>query len=97
VKQKSQSSADFLGVLTVSENVLCGCCIPTTTGVIFVSVWRHPEPEKSRSNGRTGSSAESLIRRRAGQRHEKKPQLIAAAFRKIVVVVDRWVDLLSAG
>ena len=32
-----------------------------------------------------------------GPAPRKKPQLIAAAFRKIVVVVDRWVDLLSAG
>jgi hypothetical protein len=30
VKQKSQSSADFLGVLAVSGNVVSGCCIPTT-------------------------------------------------------------------
>jgi hypothetical protein len=30
VKQKSQSSAAFLGVLKFSKNVVDGCCIPTT-------------------------------------------------------------------
>jgi hypothetical protein len=37
VKQKSQSSADFLGVLAVSENVVSGCCIPTTILAAIVS------------------------------------------------------------
>jgi hypothetical protein len=37
VKQKSQSSAAFLGVLTVSENVVSGCCIPTTILAAIVS------------------------------------------------------------
>jgi hypothetical protein len=30
-KQKGQASADFLGVLAFSRNVVGGCCIPTTT------------------------------------------------------------------
>jgi hypothetical protein len=54
VKQKSQASADFLGVLTVSKNLLNGCCIPTTILAIFVLAKRYPEAEKERSNGATG-------------------------------------------
>jgi hypothetical protein len=46
VKQKRQSSAAFLGVLPVSENVVCGCCIPTTSLAAFVPVRRHLEPAK---------------------------------------------------
>jgi hypothetical protein len=46
VKQKRQASADFLGVLTVSRNVVDGCCIPTTTLVVPVSDERHMEPQK---------------------------------------------------
>jgi len=46
VKQKSQSSAAFLGVLIISENVVSGCCIPTTILAIFVSAGRHLEPAK---------------------------------------------------
>jgi hypothetical protein len=46
VKQKSQSSADFLGVLAVSENVVSGCCIPTTILAAIVSGKRHLEPAK---------------------------------------------------
>jgi hypothetical protein len=30
VKQKSQSNADFLGVLTIPRDVVAGCCIRTT-------------------------------------------------------------------
>jgi hypothetical protein len=46
VKQKSQSSADFLGVLAVSENVVSGCCIPTTILAAIVSGKRHLEPAR---------------------------------------------------
>jgi hypothetical protein len=52
VKQKSQSSAAFLGVLTVSENVVSGCCIPTTILAVVVSGKRHLEPAKQRSTER---------------------------------------------
>src|SRR5882757_6735628 len=52
VKQKSQSSAAFLGVLIISENVVSGCCIPTTILRVFVSGRRHLEPEKQESNQR---------------------------------------------
>jgi hypothetical protein len=52
VKQKSQSSAAFLGVLTVSENVVSGCCIPTTILAVAVSGKRHLEPAKQPSTER---------------------------------------------
>jgi hypothetical protein len=52
VKQKSQSSADFLGVLTVSENVVSGCCIPTTILAAIVSGRRHLEAAKQGSTAR---------------------------------------------
>jgi hypothetical protein len=51
VKQKSQSSADFLGVLTDSGNVVSGCCIPTTILAVIVFGRRHLEPAKTRVDG----------------------------------------------
>jgi hypothetical protein len=51
VKQKSQASAAFLGVLPVSENVVSGCCIPTTILAVVVSASRHLEPAKTGADG----------------------------------------------
>jgi hypothetical protein len=47
VKQKSQSSAAFLGVLHVSKNVVGKCCIPTTALTLSVSAGRHLELRKT--------------------------------------------------
>jgi hypothetical protein len=38
VKQKSQASAAFLGVLAVSRNVVGGCCILTTILAVPLSL-----------------------------------------------------------
>jgi hypothetical protein len=80
VKQKSQSSADFLGVMTVSENVLDGCCIPTTILAISVSPGRHPEPEKLRVERRHwGSATESTIILTSGGPATKEAAAMVAA------------------
>jgi len=101
VKQKSQSSADFLGVPPVSKNVLDGCCIPTTTRAIFVSIRRHPEPEKTVAEVRRGKARpnqQSPLNPdlgRAGQLHEKSRSAGRCGFSK-----DRGrpvVDVLPAG
>jgi hypothetical protein len=47
VKQKRQACAAFLGVLTISINVVRVCCILTTIFRVFVLSGRHAEPEKA--------------------------------------------------
>jgi hypothetical protein len=47
VKQKRQACAAFLGVLTISINVLRVCCILTTIFRVFVLPGRHAEREKA--------------------------------------------------
>jgi hypothetical protein len=45
VKQKRRACADFLGVLTISINVLRVCCILTTILRVLVPPDGHLEPE----------------------------------------------------
>jgi hypothetical protein len=90
VKQKSQASAAFLGVLIVSENVVSRCCIPTTIFDGLVSGRRHLEPSQQRPNQQpVGSASESNVRQIAVLRAatKKAAAVAAAAFREIV---DRW-------
>jgi hypothetical protein len=47
VKQKRQACAAFLGVLTISINVLRVCCILTTIFRVFVLPGRHAKREKA--------------------------------------------------
>jgi hypothetical protein len=47
VKQKRQACAAFLGVLTISINVVSVCCILTTILRVFAPPARYPEPEKA--------------------------------------------------
>jgi hypothetical protein len=87
VKQKSQASAAFLGVLIVSENVVSRCCILTT-------IFDDPRVGKATS-GTLRPEAKSGERQRikrpaiAGLRAatKKAAAVDAAAFREIV---DRW-------
>jgi hypothetical protein len=44
-KQKRQASADFLGVMAVSQKVVVGCCIPTT-------IWNRKRPNGASSEGK---------------------------------------------
>jgi hypothetical protein len=46
VKQKCHASADFLGVLIVSNDVVGGCCIPTTIFGVRIPVAPSSVPQK---------------------------------------------------
>jgi hypothetical protein len=89
VKQKSQSSAAFLGVLTVSEHVVGGCCIPTTIRAVFVRTERRQNPKNS---GQTAcwSSATRINRLSKNPPHgaKKAAAIVAAAFRLVSLVSD---------
>jgi hypothetical protein len=91
VKQKSQASAAFLGVLIVSENVVCGCCIPTTT-FDGPRVWKATSGTL-RTEGQTSSLREAPANQASpakcgfshlrGAATKKAAALDAAAFRNI--------------
>jgi len=90
VKQKSQASAAFLGVLIVWENVVSGCCILTT---IFddprvgkaTSGTLRPEAKPAGCGERQRIKRPAIAGLRAATK--KAAAVDAAAFREIV---DRW-------
>jgi hypothetical protein len=51
VKQKSQASAAFLGVWTVSKDVVGGCCFPGTISAVFVPLKLHLRCTWNSKNG----------------------------------------------
>jgi len=88
VKQKRQACAAFLGVLTISINVLRVCCILTTIFGVLAPLRRHREPEKATPASTEGrSSANQLPRENtapiASETVTKKAAAVdAAAFPK---------------
>ena len=83
VKQKRQASAAFLGVLPVSENVVGGCCIPTT--ILAVSC-----PVGDIWNRQNRGSAARLPEQRPNQQPPRNPRCDStrAGLKKKAAAVD---------